>query len=138
MPIIPYIHFGGDCAEAMTFYAELLGAPPPQIMRYRDAPETGAAEASDLVMHSEIHAPGGTIMASDYPPGMAGEPQQGMSIMYGVTDAETGRRVFDRLAGGGGGTIMDYGPTFWSAGFGMVKDRFGTHWMISAPGPAAS
>lgn len=138
MPIIPYIHFSGDCAEAMASYADLFGAAPPQIMRYRDAPEMAeVAEGTDLVMHSEIHAPGGTIMASDYPPGMAGEPQQGMSIMYGVADAETGRRIFERLATEGGGTIMDYGPTFWSSGFGMVKDRFGTHWMIAAPAPAA-
>ena len=33
----------------------------------------------------------------------------------------------------GGAEIMGFQPTFWSDGFGMVKDRFGTHWMVSAP-----
>lgn len=25
----PYLHFQGRCAEALTFYAEVFGAPPP-------------------------------------------------------------------------------------------------------------
>ena len=32
--------------------------------------------------------------------------------------------------------VMPYGPTFWASGFGMVKDRFGIHWMITTPGLA--
>jgi PhnB protein len=139
MPVIPYIHFSGDCAEAMTFYATVLGAPPPVMMRYRDTPDPDPTmKDSDLVMHCEIQTAGGALMASDFPPGMTGERQQGMSVMYGVASAAEGRRVFDQLSSGGGSTIMDYGPTFWSTGFGMVKDRFGTHWMIAAPGPEAA
>jgi hypothetical protein len=42
------------------------------------------------------------------------------------------QRVFDLLADGGA-VIMPFAPTFWSDGFGMLKDRFGTHWMVSAP-----
>ena len=31
----------------------------------------------------------------------------------------------------GGAEIQGFGSTFFSRGFGMVKDRYGTHWMIS-------
>ena len=28
---------------------------------------------------------------------------------------------------------MPFAATFWSPGFGMVKDRFGTPWMVNVP-----
>ena len=37
----------------------------------------------------------------------------------------------------GGEVTMPFGPTDWSEGFGMVTDRFGAHWMISAPAQMA-
>ena len=45
-------------------------------------------------------------------------------------DVAEGRRVFDALAQGGQVT-MPFDKTFWSAGFGMVTDRFGTPWMVN-------
>jgi PhnB protein len=132
MSFVPYLMFQGDCAEAMAFYADVFGAGAPMIMRYSDAPEGEAMPASDRVMHSEIALGEAKLMASDYPEGMPGDPQQAVSVMHPVPDAEAGRRVFDRLAEGGS-VVMPFGPTFWSKGFGMVRDRFGTHWMIAAP-----
>ena len=40
------------------------------------------------------------------------------------------KRVFDALAAGGQVT-MPFAATFWSPGFGMVTDRFGTPWMVN-------
>ena len=40
------------------------------------------------------------------------------------------QRVFDALAVGGQVT-MPFAATFWSPGFGMVTDRFGTPWMVN-------
>ena len=36
MPI-PYLHFRGDCAAALAFYAETFGTPAPLLMRYAEA-----------------------------------------------------------------------------------------------------
>ena len=132
---VPYIHFRGNCADAMNFYAEVFGAGPPTIMRYSDAPEGEGTPASDGVMHAELQLGGGQLMASDYPSGMPGDEQRAVSVMHPVPDAEAGRRIFERLAEGGQ-VVMPFGPTFWSEGFGMLRDRFGTHWMIAAPGPS--
>jgi PhnB protein len=74
-------------------------------------------------------------MASDYPPGEAGNPQTAFSVSHTVRDVAAGQAVFDRLLQHGA-AVVPYGPTFWASGFGMVKDRFGTHWMITTPGPA--
>jgi PhnB protein len=131
MSFVPYIMFRGNCAEAMAFYAEVFGTDPPTLMRYSEAPESEEMPRSDRVMHAELVLGNARLMASDYPDRMPGDEQKAVSVMHGVADSEAGRRVFDRLAEGGD-IIMPFGPTFWSKGFGMVRDRFGTHWMIDA------
>lgn len=132
MPTMPYIHFQGQCAEALTFYAQVFGGTDLQLMRYGEAPEAVAEwKASSRIMHGQVSLFGGTLMASDYPPGTEGDPQKGFSVMQTAPDAARARRVFDRLAAGGA-VINPFGPTFFSPGFGMVRDRFGTHWIISA------
>jgi PhnB protein len=132
MGFVPYIMFRGTCAEAMGFYAEVFSTAAPTIMRYSEAPEAESMPPSDRVMHAEIALGSARLMASDYPEGMEGDEQKAVSVMHDVPDAATGQRLFERLADGGS-VIMPFGPTFWSTGFGMVRDRFGTHWMIAAP-----
>ena len=130
MPI-PYIHFQGRCAEALAFYADVFGATDLQLMRYADAPETDdALRDPTRVIHGQLTLPDGVLMASDFPPGMTGDPQQAVSIMQVAETVPEGRRVFSALAKGGA-VIQDFGSTFFSRGFGMLKDRYGTHWMIS-------
>lgn len=132
MPTIPYIHFQGQCAEALAFYAQVFGGTGLQMMRYGDAPGADeAAKASGRVIHGQLDIWGGTLMASDFPPGVEGDPQKGMSVMQSAPDVAAGRRAFEQLAEGGA-VIQPFGPSFFSPGFGMLKDRFGTHWMISA------
>jgi len=127
MSFIPYLHFDGTCAEALEFYAGALGAEPPMLMRYSEAPG-GELPPSDRIMHGEIRLNGAALMASDVPEGM-GKPQAGVSVMHVVPDVAAGARIFAALSDGA--TILDaYGPTFFAKGYGMLKDRFGTHWII--------
>jgi PhnB protein len=131
MSFDPYIHFQGSCREAMTAYQAIFGGDL-QMMPYSAAPEGTGMPPSDRIMHAALTVGGRMLLASDFPPGFEGDPQKAMSVSHiAASDAEA-RRVFAAL-GQGGAVIMDYAPTFWSDGFGMLKDRFGTHWMISAP-----
>ena len=43
---------------------------------------------------------------------------------------EEGERIFQALSDGGTIT-MPFAKTFWSPGFGMLTDRFGTPWMVN-------
>ena len=131
MPTHPYIHFQGQCAEALTAYAALFGGTDLQIMRYTDGPPVPEAwKGSPRVMHGQVTLGTGTLMASDYPPGVEGEAQNGFSVMHSAPDVATGKTWFDGLSKGGA-IIEDYKATFFSPGFGMVRDRFGTRWIIS-------
>jgi PhnB protein len=130
MPI-PYLHFQGHCAEALAFYADIFDAPDLQLMRYADAPDMDdALRDPTRVIHGQLTLPDGVLMASDYPPGMTGDPQAAVSLMQVADTVVEGKRLFQALAKDGA-VVQDFGSTFFSRGFGMVKDRYGTHWMIS-------
>jgi PhnB protein len=132
MSFDPYIHFQGNCRAAMEAYQQVFGGEL-EVMGYADMPDAPPElRVSPLVMHSTLRLGGRSLMASDFPPGEGGDPQAAVSISHEAgTDAEA-RRIFAALADGGA-VIMPFQPTFFSDGFGMVKDRFGTHWMISTP-----
>jgi PhnB protein len=133
--IFPYLHFRGTCAEAMRYYAEVLGGTDLQMMSYGDAPAAEGqppVQPSDLVLHAQMNAMGTSLMASDFPPGMAGDPQQAVSVMLAPATVAEARRLNEALKGGG--VIAESGPTCFSKGFGMAKDRKGTHWIIGAAG----
>jgi PhnB protein len=132
MSFDPYLHFQGNCREAMTAYHEVFGGTL-ELLPYSAAPEASAGMAgSDRIMHAALTLEGRVLLASDFPPGFAGEPQAAVTVSHIAPSDSEARRVFAALAPGGA-VLMDYAPTFWSDGFGMLKDRFGTHWMVSAP-----
>lgn len=139
MPTIPYLHFDGQCAEALAFYAEALGGTGLAVMRYSEAPGASEAmEASDRIMHGQITIGTGLLMASDMPPGMEGRPHQGVSVMQTFPTPEEAQSAFARLSEGGE-VIQPFASTFFSPGFGMLKDRFGAHWILSTePAPGSN
>jgi PhnB protein len=135
MNIMPYIHFQGNCAEAMTAYAALFKATDLQIMPFSASPDVRESwKGTDLTMHSQFTAEGGAVMmASDYPPEMAGDSQKGFSVMLGPATVARAKELFDALSEGGV-VIQPFQANFFSPGFGMLQDRFGTHWIIGAAG----
>ncbi|WP_238367291.1 VOC family protein [Mesobacterium pallidum] len=132
--ILPYIHFQGQCRAALTFYAEVLGGTP-EMMSYAQMPDAPEAFAnSTRILHGQLATDGhGTLMASDFPEGFEGDPQKAVSITITTETADEARRLYDAFADGGD-PIQPFAATFFSPGFGMIRDRFGTHWMVMAGG----
>jgi PhnB protein len=82
-------------------------------------------------MHSKMSIDGEVLMAADAPPGHFDQPQ-GFSVALQVEDPADAERRFKALAEGG--TVnMPFGKTFFSKGFGMCVDQFGTPWMVNCP-----
>lgn len=135
MSFEPYIHFQGNCEEAMRFYAELFGTEPPFFMRYGDMPEAseGMSETSKArIMHALIKLGDGALMGSDWPEGM-GQPQSSVSISHVSGSRAAAQAIFERLLDRAEEVMMPFDDTFWADGFGMLRDRFGTAWMINGP-----
>ncbi|MBK4735468.1 VOC family protein [Noviherbaspirillum pedocola] len=130
----PYLFFNGRCEEALAFYGEALGAQTEMLMRYSDNPEPpppGMVPAGfeNKVMHCSFRIGQSVIMASD---GCEeGARFDGFSLSLSLTGQDEARRVF-ALLGEGGQVRMPLTKTFWSPCFGMLTDRFGIGWMISA------
>jgi PhnB protein len=132
MELTPYLNFNGQCADAFRFYEQVLGGTIETLQTHGDSPMKGHVPPQwlDKVIHARLNVNGRPIMGSDAPPEHYAAPQ-GMYVSISLPTAADGLRVFNAFAEGGRVT-MPYAQTFWSPGFGMVVDRFGTPWMVSS------
>jgi PhnB protein len=132
MELSPYLNFNGNCAEAFRLYERVLGGKIETISTFGDSPAKDHVPADwhDKVIHVRMAVGASVLMGSDAPPPNYAAPQ-GTSVSIGVQDPAEGERIFRALSEGGKVT-MPFEKTFWSPGFGMLVDRFGTHWMVNA------
>jgi PhnB protein len=132
MEISPYLLFDGRCAEAFRFYAQVLGGRITMIQTHGESPmkDSVAADWRDKVLHVRMEVGTFALMGSDAPPPHYSKPQ-GLSVSISVPTTADAERVFNALAPGGH-VGMPFQKTFWSAGFGMLVDRYGTPWMINS------
>jgi PhnB protein len=129
MTLNPYVQLNGNCAEAVRFWADALGATA-QVMRMGDAPMNVPPEAKDRVMHATLRTDTLVLMASDAMVGAPASTGQGpISISLNFTDTDEQSRVWQKLSADGS-VVMPLGDQFWGR-FGMVVDRFGVSWMLN-------
>lgn len=81
-------------------------------------------------MHAYLELDGGSLMAGDAMANEGYEGIKGVSITLSYEDTAEAKRVFDELSDGGTVT-MPWSPTFRAESFGMLRDRFGTPWIIN-------
>jgi PhnB protein len=130
--IQPYLFFDGKCEEAVEYYKQALGAEVVMLMRFKDSPEPPppgcGPQDTNKVMHAQFQIGETVIMASD---GRAtGQPKfEGFALSLTVKTEAEADKAFNALANGGK-VEMPLAKTFFSARFGMVKDKFGVFWMI--------
>jgi PhnB protein len=129
--ISPYLNFNGRCSEAFAFYAKTLGGAITFTQTFGESPmkDTVPPEWRDKVMHTTLTIGEQQLMGSDAPPPHYATPQ-GMTVSLQLASPQDGERIFNALADGGQ-VRMPFSKTFWSAGFGMVVDRFGIPWMVN-------
>lgn len=134
MPTLaPYLHFDGNCREAMQFYERTLGGKLIALLTNGDVP--GAAEQlppgnADRIMHAYLTIGDVVIMAGDSVVGWPYDGMKGINLTLSYETEAEGRKIFDALADGGKVT-MPYEPTFYAEGSGMLVDRFGTPWIVN-------
>jgi PhnB protein len=133
-PITPYLIFDGDCRAAMTRYQQVLGGEL-SVRTYAEGGPAGSPETADWVMHARLGDGAFTLLASDRHPSIPFVAGHQMQLMYELPSVEAMERAYAELADGGQATVPPH-DAFWGARFGMLKDRFGTHWMLAhTPAP---
>ena len=130
MDVTPYLNFNGNCAAAFKFYEQAFGGKISFIQTFGESPakDQVAPEWRDKVVHVRLEVGGKALMGSDAP-GPHYQAPQGMSVSISVRTYQEAQRLFSALAHDGKVT-MPFSKTFWSPGFGMAIDRFGTPWMV--------
>ena len=128
----PYISFGEDARDAMTFYQQVLGGT----LELHTFGEYGAQDEpyADLVMHALLETEDGlTLMGADSPPGMARTVGNNITISLSGDDDATLRDRFTKLAEGG--TVdVPLEKQMWGDVFGQLTDRFGIGWLVNIAG----
>ena len=137
MRINTYLSFDGDCQEAISFYQEVFGQREVKILRYGDVPPTPdfplPEEAKKLILHAEMPVGEDIVYFSDNFPGSPFDKRTGdiISVTLGGIDAQAARVIYDKLTQGGK-ELMAMDATFFSPAYGMLIDKFGVKWLISA------
>lgn len=139
MQIQPYLYFSGSCGDAIAYYRATLGAEELFRMRFADAPPDPQRpptppELADKVMHATLRIGQSTLMMSDGGCMTQNNTFAGFSLSLTGDDLPSAERHFNALAKDGKVT-MPFQKTFWSPGFGVLTDRFGVTWMVTAPLP---
>ncbi|PXK69478.1 VOC family metalloprotein YjdN [Klebsiella variicola] len=139
MSLSPYLAFAGNCAEAIAFYQQTLGAElmfkmtfgemPPPAQEASDGCPSGQKMADDAIAHASLRINNGELMLSDSAFG-PDVHYAGFTLVLAPSDVAEGQPWFDALAVGGR-IEMAWQETFWAHGFGKVVDRFGVPWMIN-------
>jgi PhnB protein len=126
-----YLNFNGRCAEAFRFYERCFGGKIQFLQTFGESPMKDSVRPDQygLVMHVALQVDGDTLMGSDAPAERYEKPQ-GMYVSITPKTYDDAQRMFNELSAGGE-IEMPFQKTFWSAGFGMTRDRFGIPWMVN-------
>jgi PhnB protein len=132
MKLNPYLAFDGRCREAFEFYQKALGGQITFIQTIGESPMASSmpAEAHGRIMHVTLQIDNQVLQGADAPPGQFTKPA-GFCVATHFDDVAQGERVFNTLAQNGK-VQVPFQATFWSKGFGMLIDQFGTPWIVNA------
>jgi PhnB protein len=130
MKLHTYLNFGGNCEEAFRFYEQHLGGKITMMMTYGDQPLANdvSPEWKKAILHVHMTIGETELMGADVPPERF-QPMRSVYLSLAVDSIEESERIYALLSDGGE-IFMPIQETFFAFRFGMLRDRFGTSWMI--------
>lgn len=130
MKLCTYLNYGGNCRQAFEFYVEHLGAAIKAITTYGELPDSGNVPADwrHAVVHARIEIGGTLLLGADIPPDRF-QPMRSAYLTLMVDSVDEAERIYALLTEGGQ-IFMPMEETFFAHRFAMLRDRFGTSWML--------
>jgi PhnB protein len=129
MKLYPYLNYGGNCRQAFEFYEKELGGRITMLTTHGENPQAGGpAEWKDAVLHARLELGGTDVLGADVPPDRFQPMRSAYLTLILDSDAEA-ERIYALLADGGQ-IFMKMEETFFAHRFAMLRDRFGTSWML--------
>ena len=121
-----YVNYRGSCEEAFRFYEEHLGGT------LRTRPPRGSAQSEHpgrlggKVLHARITIGDTVLMGADVP---NAEPMRSAYLTLTLDSEAEAERIYALLSNGGE-IFMKMEKTPFANRFAMLRDRFGTSWML--------
>jgi PhnB protein len=133
MQLTTYLNYGGNCAQAFKFYEQHLGGKITMLMTHGQNPGASRVPADwkDAVLHARISIGGTELSGADIP---GYQPMRSAYLSLTVDSNKEAERIY-KLFAEGGEIFMPMEETFFAERFAMLRDRFGTSWMILHPKP---
>lgn len=130
MHLYSYLNYGGNCRQAFEFYAEHLGGKITMLTTHGELPDPSGVppEWKDAVLHARIEIAGTAVLAADVPPDRF-KPMRSAYLSLSVDSSADAERIYALLSEGGE-IFMPMEETFFAHRFAMLRDRFGTSWML--------
>lgn len=122
-----YLNYRGNCEQAFRFYEEHLGGKIIQMMRHGELPNSNIpADWKQAILHAQIEIGGTVLMGADVP---TAEPMRSAYLTLRVDSDAEAERLYALLSESGQ-IFMKMEETFFASRFAMLRDRFGTSWML--------
>lgn len=123
-----YLNYPGNCEQAFRFYEQHLGGRITMMMRHDEQPSQASlpADWKKAILHARIEIGQTVLMGADIP---SAEPMRSAYLTLSVDSDDQAERLYALLSDGGQ-IFMKMEETFFASRFAMLRDRFGTSWML--------
>lgn len=123
-----YVNYAGKCAEAFRFYERHLGGTITMMRTHKEQPGQSNVPANwkDAILHARIEIGNAVLMGADIP---NAEPMRSAYLTLTADSAADAERLYTLLSDGGQ-VFMKMEQTFFASRFAMLRDKFGTSWML--------
>ena len=121
-----YINYPGHCEEAFKFYEQHLGGKISLMVYHQQIPDNFPKEWEKPVLHAIIEIGGTRVRGADIP---NAEPMRSAYLTITLETAERAEQIYELLSSGGE-IFMKMEKTFFANRFAMLRDKFGTSWML--------
>jgi PhnB protein len=130
MKILTYLNYGGNCREAFQFYEKHLGGKIVMMMTQDQQPNADKVPADwkKAILHARMEVGETTLLAADVSPDRF-QPMRSAYLSLMADSIDQAERYYALLSEGGQ-IFMPMEETFFANRFAMLRDRFGTSWMI--------
>lgn len=130
MQLYTYLNYGGNCRQAFEFYAEHLGGKITMLTTHGEQPDASqvSPEWKNAVLHARIEMGDTIVFGADIPPDRF-QPMRSAYLSLLVDSNAEAERIYALLSEGGQ-IFMPMEETFFAHRFAMLRDRFGTSWML--------
>jgi PhnB protein len=130
MKLHPYLNFGGNCEKAFRFYEQHLGGKITMMMTHGEmpAPNDVPPDWRKAILFARMTIGETELMGNDVPPERF-QPIRSAYLSLTVASTDEAERIHALLSEGGE-IFMPMQETFFAIRFSMLRDKFGTSWMI--------